>query len=221
MTTITAFIPAAEAAYISNLTDKQIQRAVDDHILQAPLVSRRNGRRFAKLGSALANFYYGFESTLTAEARRKVISLITARLQKRSDWQAMLDLSAPLVAVDWSIALPDLVVDLDHTIRTVQARIARVDWASSQIVEDPEIMGGAPVFAGTRIPIDTVLVAKRGGSRIGEIRQHYPTVSEEQIEAAEIYSLVHPRRGRPVSVGDRNPSWKPIGQKRVVPARSK
>ena len=147
--------------------------------------------------------------------------MITARLQKRSDWQAMLDLSGPLVAVDWSIALPDLVVDLDHTVRTVRARIARVDWASSQIVEDPEIMGGAPVFAGTRIPIDTVLLAKRSGSRIGEIRQHYPSVSDAQIEAAEIYSLVHPRRGRPVSVGDRNPSWKPIGQKRVVPARSK
>lgn len=221
MATAFALIPAAEAAFISNLTDKQIQRAVDDHILQAPLVSRQNGRRFARLGSALANFYFSFESTLTAQARRQVIQLITARLQKRSDWEAMLDLRAPLVAVDWSVALPDVLVDLDHTVRAVQDRIAKVAWASRQITEDPDVMGGAPVFTGTRVPIETVLVAKRDGFHVREIRQHYPSVTAEQIEAAEIYSQVHPRRGRPVSVGDGNPSWKLIRKKRVVPARAK
>ena len=69
MTTSTAFVPAAEAAFIAGLTDKQIQRAMDDDILPDLLVQQDNGRRFAKLGSAFAKFYYEFERTLTANAR--------------------------------------------------------------------------------------------------------------------------------------------------------
>ena len=48
---------------------------------------------------------------------------------------------------------------------------------------DPDILGGAPVFTGTRVPIDTLLVYLRKGKRIEDFRDDFPTVSREQAEA--------------------------------------
>ena len=48
---------------------------------------------------------------------------------------------------------------------------------------DLEILGGTPVFVGTRVPIDTLLVYLRKGKRIEDFRDDFPTVSREQAEA--------------------------------------
>ena len=48
---------------------------------------------------------------------------------------------------------------------------------------DPDILGGTPVFTGTRVPIDTLLVYLRKGKRIEDFRDDFPTVSLAQAEA--------------------------------------
>ena len=48
---------------------------------------------------------------------------------------------------------------------------------------DPKILGGTPVFTGTRVPINTLLVYLRKGKRIEDFRDDFPTVSREQAEA--------------------------------------
>lgn len=48
---------------------------------------------------------------------------------------------------------------------------------------DPEILGGTPVFTGTRVPIDTLLIYLRKGKRIEDFRDDFPTVSREQAVA--------------------------------------
>ena len=47
---------------------------------------------------------------------------------------------------------------------------------------DPDILGGTPVFTGTRVPIDTLLVYLRKGKRIEDFRDDFPTVSREQAQ---------------------------------------
>jgi uncharacterized protein (DUF433 family) len=48
---------------------------------------------------------------------------------------------------------------------------------------DPEILGGTPVFVGTRVPIDTLFVYLRKGKCIKDFRDDFPSVSREQAEA--------------------------------------
>lgn len=48
---------------------------------------------------------------------------------------------------------------------------------------DPEILGGTPVFTGTRVPVDTLWVYLRKGKRIEDFRDDFPTVTREQAEA--------------------------------------
>lgn len=46
---------------------------------------------------------------------------------------------------------------------------------------DPEIMSGAPCFAGTRVPIQHLMDYLEGGDSIAEFLEDFPTVSREQI----------------------------------------
>ena len=48
---------------------------------------------------------------------------------------------------------------------------------------DPDILGGTPVFTGTRVPIDTLLAYLRKGKRIDDFRDDFPSVSYAQAEA--------------------------------------
>jgi uncharacterized protein (DUF433 family) len=51
------------------------------------------------------------------------------------------------------------------------------------VTRDPEIMSGAPVFAGTRVPVQTLLDYLEGGETIDDFLDGFPTVSREQAVA--------------------------------------
>ena len=53
----------------------------------------------------------------------------------------------------------------------------------SEIVKDPEILGGMPVFAGTRVPVKNLFDALIGGDSIPEFLDDFPTVTLEQVQA--------------------------------------
>jgi len=53
-----------------------------------------------------------------------------------------------------------------------------------QIVHsDPEILGGTPVFVGTRVPVDALIDFLEGGESIEEFLANYHGVSREQVFA--------------------------------------
>jgi len=52
---------------------------------------------------------------------------------------------------------------------------------SSMISVSPEIMGGTPVFAGTRIPIQTLLDYLKAGESIDDFLDGFPTVTRVQV----------------------------------------
>ena len=47
----------------------------------------------------------------------------------------------------------------------------------------PDIMGGTPVFTGTRVPVQTLLDYLEAGETIGEFLDGFPTVKREQVIA--------------------------------------
>ena len=54
----------------------------------------------------------------------------------------------------------------------------------SVIHSDLEIMGGTPVFVGTRVPFQTLLDYLEGGQPLAEFLDDFPTVSRDQAVAA-------------------------------------
>ena len=55
---------------------------------------------------------------------------------------------------------------------------------STQIIaSSPEVMGGTPVFAGTRVPVQTLMDYIKGGESIDDFLDGFPTVTREQVIA--------------------------------------
>lgn len=49
---------------------------------------------------------------------------------------------------------------------------------------DPEILGGTPVFVGTRVPFQNLLDYLEGGDTLEEFLDDFPSVTREQAIAA-------------------------------------
>ncbi|MEA5532841.1 DUF433 domain-containing protein [Crocosphaera sp. XPORK-15E] len=52
------------------------------------------------------------------------------------------------------------------------------------IHSDPDILGGTPVFTGTRVPIKTLLDYLEAGDSLEVFLAHFPSVSREQAIAS-------------------------------------
>ena len=53
----------------------------------------------------------------------------------------------------------------------------------SLITSTPDILGGTPVFRGTRVPVQTLIEYLEGGQTIDEFLDGFPTVTLEQVIA--------------------------------------
>ncbi len=68
---------------------------------------------------------------------------------------------------------------------------ARLGYHSVQMAHDgqvihsnPDILGGTPVFVGTRVPFKALVDYIEGGHPLGEFLEDFPSVSREQAVAA-------------------------------------
>ena len=63
------------------------------------------------------------------------------------------------------------------------------------VSRDPEIMSGALVFAGTRVPVKAIFDYLEGGEPLEEFLEDFPTVSREHaisvLEAAREHLSTH------------------------------
>lgn len=68
----------------------------------------------------------------------------------------------------------------------------------SVVQSDPEILGGTPVFVGTRVPIKNLLDYLAAGDSLEKFLDHFPSVTREQAVAAlEIAKDLLTARARP------------------------
>jgi uncharacterized protein (DUF433 family) len=52
------------------------------------------------------------------------------------------------------------------------------------VVRDPQVLGGMPVFRGTRVPFKNLLDYLEGGHTLGEFLEEFPSVTRETAIAA-------------------------------------
>ncbi len=64
----------------------------------------------------------------------------------------------------------------------------------AKIVSNPRILGGTPVFEGTRVPAGHILAEVKAGTSRFEIFRHYPSLPLDGIEVAVEWD----KAGRPL-----------------------
>lgn len=204
------FVPAAEAAFIGDISTPQINRLVDDGLVPRILLAQEAGtRRFARLAAAFAQFFFATEPLLATGARKRILAEITDRvshLQSKEQVEDVLSLRRMPRTMNWKVVDAGLGVSVDvgAFVRTAMARAKDVDKSRQLVVCDPGILGGLPCFSGTQLPIENVLASLDTGISETRVLNAFPGLTTAHLAAARIYQQVHPRRGRPRRIADPN-----------------
>jgi uncharacterized protein (DUF433 family) len=90
-------------------------------------------------------------------------------------------------------------VDLQEPRRDLAASLRALRRARALVVTDAEILGGDPVFRGTRVPVHLIAAMLEQGSTEADILKSYPRVTVEMVRSAPGYAQAYPIRGRPRS----------------------
>lgn len=59
---------------------------------------------------------------------------------------------------------------------------------TSVITRDPQVLGGTPVFRGTRVPVRTLVDYLRAGQRLDDFLDDFPSVTRDHVVA--VFDLV-------------------------------
>ena len=75
----------------------------------------------------------------------------------------------------------------------------------SVIHSDTDILGGTPVFIGTRVPVKTLLDYLAAGDPLDEFLDHFPSVRKEQ--AIAVLNIAQDMLTTPLLTISANPDW--------------
>ncbi|WP_144443522.1 DUF433 domain-containing protein [Pseudomonas putida] len=86
---------------------------------------------------------------------------------------------------------------MTREINEESAHILLIAAAEEIITVDPEVMGGIPVFRGSRLPIETAIASMDAGVTLDDMIEDCPFLDAEKVELARLYLRLHLRSGRP------------------------
>lgn len=174
----------AEAAALSGVAVKTVHNAIDKRIISRE-ASRSGGRALTDDDLLRLKLWYGVGSILSAERRKRLFEAITN------------DPTAQMVRAD-----DYLIVDVARAREQIAARADALREAEAAIQCVKGVVGGEPVFKGTRVPVRAIAGMRAQGASVEELLEGYPSLNDRMIEFAEIWTAAHPARGRPKTLSE-------------------
>src|SRR3984957_5911221 len=171
-----------EAAVLTRLSVKAVNNAIDKKTVPAVAGSREG------------------HSTRLLDMRALVSLTLERRLADRFVPEARREVFDALArAPGNTVSLQGgfLKIDLREPRRELAASIRELRRARQLVASDPEIMGGEPVFRGTRVPVHLVATLLGQASTETDLLEGYPRLTGEMLRLAPIYAAAYPLRGRP------------------------
>ena len=175
----TLFTPT-EAAVLTGLPLKAVNNAIDRKTVAAV-----PGEEGGRLLDARALVSLSIERRLSA-------SIATPEL-RRKVFDALAEARRNTVSLEGGL----IKIDLREPRRALAASLRDLRRARRLAVSDPQILGGDPVFRGTRVPVHMIAELVVQGSSPAELIGGYPRLTAEMIRLAPVYAAAYPLRGRP------------------------
>jgi len=194
MTAPMEMLRMSEAAVISGITLRDVNRAIDEGILPAGFFSVENGRHVVPAACMVMSFYFSSARSLTAEERVYAIKAAEPRLR---DWHV-----SRRRGESWTVRHEFLTIDFAPFAERIVARLDRLAAAREIVESSPEILGGTPVIRGTRIPVHDLAASISMGDSVERVLAAYPGLDGETLELAALYAEAYPMRGRPRGAGE-------------------
>ena len=172
-------LSANEAACVTGVPLKQVHRIIDTGLLGSAADIRSGSRVILRGGLVGLKLAHETMDVLTLDGRRRLV-------------RYLFDNPKAKVARDRSVS-----VDIRLMKSEVRSGLSSLVRARRLISADEAVLGGAACIKGTRIPAHDIADMLANGDNMRAIREAYPTLAEEQVEAAALYARAYPRRGRP------------------------
>ena len=170
-------LTSTEAAALTGLDERTVRKDVEHGILQAG-----SPPRFEEVALVYFRACASFTFHLGAEDRRRLYSDIADAIAH--------DLARLDLGPGWSLDVAAIAADL-------RDRVARFEaWRSTLVTRD-DILGGEPVFQGSRLAVRHVGEMLHRGADSAEVLEDYPYLNERDLEFARVYATAYPRIGRP------------------------
>jgi len=183
-------LTASEAAVVSSVSVRDVNRVIDESILPADFISIEDGRHVLAAGCPLIAFYFESAKRLTSEQRLWAIGIAGPSLHRPLTMAALLK-------EDWTLRDDFLTIDLAPFLHRTGERLACLEEARAMVSASPEILSGTSVIRGTRVPVYDVAASVAAGIPMDRILTGYPSISADQVKLASIYAEANPLRGRP------------------------
>jgi uncharacterized protein (DUF433 family) len=172
----TLFTPT-EAAVLTGLTLKAVNNAIDRNTVSA-VPGEEGGRLLDARALVSLSIERRLSDRIAPELRRKV-------------FDALAEAPRDVVSLEGGV----IKIDLRQPRREIAASMRDLRRARRMVVSDPEILGGDPVFRGTRVPVHVVAQLVAQGSKPAELIESYPRLTTEMIRLAPVYAAAYPLRG--------------------------
>ena len=176
-----ALFTPTEAAVLARLSVKAVNNAIDKKVV--PTIAGRQA------GSATRLLDLRALMSLTLE-RRLADRFVPAL--RREVFDALANSSRNTLSLDGGF----LKIDLREPRQELAASLRALRRARQLVVSDPDILGGEPVFRGTRVPVHLIATLLAEGSTVADLLEGYPRLTAQMVEAAPLYAAAYPPRGR-------------------------
>jgi uncharacterized protein (DUF433 family) len=179
-------LTVGEASVVTDLRPGQINDAIDRKRIPPRWVTSRGRKRLVHR-----------EGLVVFAIEKSVAMQVPAKVRQR--WYDQLAEGASLRRVSTTDPETNVTyeVDLQGYRATINRRWKKLKEAQRLIVEDPSVQAGTATFKGTRILVHPIADALAAGISESELLEDYPRLTPSMLEAARIWCLAYPRRGRP------------------------
>jgi uncharacterized protein (DUF433 family) len=188
------FFSVGEAAAIAEVSPETIRTALEKRSV-APSFKRKTGKavryQFSVGDVLLAKVIVEFPFALSKEDKESLAKILSRGNRTATRWSRE---GADLVYRSGDIQVS---IECKAFRQKVARNLSAFRWGRRRIVSSPDVLGGEPVFRGTRIPVQHVASLFRKGVRENEIAEDFPALSSRDLAYARLFSRLTHRPGRP------------------------
>ncbi len=187
-----ALLSLKETALLSEVSEKFIRHALEDEIPSVRGAPSGSNARWFRIRDV---FYFRLLSKVPVgipkEDRKSLHSLICKRMT---------------VAGPWEVDRADIVLKGDGITATLHVKEMKANVAHQtrlyfrgrrRVERRDDVLGGEPVFAGTRISIRHVGALVKKGASVADLLGEFPRLTEDDLHFAELFVGLGNPPGRP------------------------
>jgi uncharacterized protein (DUF433 family) len=184
----------SEAAAIADVSPETIRTALEKKSI-APSSKRKTGKavryRFSVGDVLFMKVLVEFPFALSKEDKQSLAKILSRGNRTATRWSRE--------GADLVYRSGDMQVSVECAAfrRKVARNLSAFRWGKRRIVSNPDVLGGEPVFRGTRIPLQHVASLFRKGVSEKEIAEDFSALSPRDLAYAQLFSRFSEKPGRP------------------------